>query len=75
MLYICPSNTLTHIIPVLNRTGQYVHPYIGLEPSTLTSHYIAENYGNLQSTLKGVLVTQIDKDGPARIAAVIHRVL
>ena len=68
--YAIPSNTITHIIPVLNMTGQYVHPYIGLESRTLTSHLIAENYENLQNTLKGVLVTQIDKDGPAHIAGI-----
>jgi S1-C subfamily serine protease len=37
--YAIPSNTITHIIPVLNITGQYIHPSIGLESRTLTSTF------------------------------------
>ena len=64
--YAIPSNTITHIVPKLIQNGTYIHPYIGLEPTTLTADLFAESFEeDLPNTIKGVLVTNIDKYGPA----------
>jgi S1-C subfamily serine protease len=68
--YAIPSNTITHIVPILIGTGNYTHPYIGLEPRTLTADLLAESFEDLPNTLKGVVVTKIDRGGPAHKAGI-----
>jgi S1-C subfamily serine protease len=68
--YAIPSNTITHIVPVLVEKEEYIHPYIGLEPTTLSAGLLAESFEDLPNTLKGVVVTEIDRGGPADKAGI-----
>jgi S1-C subfamily serine protease len=68
--YAIPSNTITHVVPILVENGEYIHPYIGLEPRTLSVGLLAESFEDLPSTFKGVVVTKIDRGGPAHKAGI-----
>jgi S1-C subfamily serine protease len=74
MGYAIPSNVIRHIVPTLIEKGEYEHPWIGIEPITLTS---VEDYGieDLPSDLKGILVYWIDRDSPAHKAGIIGSTL
>jgi S1-C subfamily serine protease len=68
--YAIPSNTITHIVPILVENGEYIHPYIGLEPRTLSAGLLAESFKDLPNTFKGVVVSKIDRGGPAHKAGI-----
>ena len=67
--FAIPSNTITKIVPSLIQRGSYIHPYLGLSGSTLTSD-LAENLTGSATNLKGVYVDTITKNGPADRAGV-----
>ena len=57
------------IVPTLIANGNYLHPYIGLVGTTLTSD-LAQTINNLPRNFKGILVNSIVKDGPADKAGI-----
>lgn len=68
--YAIPSNRITHIVPTLIENGEYIHPYLGIQFVSLTHDLLEQALEESPDNLKGVLVTQIDKDSPAHKAGV-----
>jgi S1-C subfamily serine protease len=66
--YAIPSNTIKHIVPTLIKTGKFIHPWIGLEPLTLNVD--PQSGESIPSNLQGVIVSYIDRDGPAHKAKI-----
>jgi S1-C subfamily serine protease len=64
--YAIPSNTIKHIIPSLIETGEYIHPWIGFTPLTLNEDL--QSSESIPSNIQGVIVSYIDRDGPAHKA-------
>jgi S1-C subfamily serine protease len=64
--YAIPSNTIKHIVPTLIETGEYIHPWLGLAPLTLNEDPQASK--SIPSNIQGVIVSYIDRDGPAHKA-------
>ena len=64
--YAIPSNTIKHIVPTLIETGEYIHPWLGLAPLTLNED--PQSSESIQSNIQGVIVSYIDRDGPAHRA-------
>jgi S1-C subfamily serine protease len=64
-----PSNSMVHIIKTLIKLGSYLHPYLGLAGSTLTSD-LAQTVQGLAKNFKGVFVNSIEKNGPADKAGI-----
>lgn len=65
-----PSNRLTRIVPTLIEKGEYIYPYLGIQFVNLTPNLLEQALEDFPDNLKGVLVTQIDKDSPAHKAGV-----
>ena len=68
--FAVPSNTIMHIVPILIQKGNYVHPYLGLNGTTLTSDLAETTTTGLPTNLKGILVDTIVKGGPADKAGI-----
>jgi hypothetical protein len=66
--YAIPSNTIKHIVPTLIETGEYVHPWLGLAPLTLNVD--SQSSESIPSNIQGVIVSYIDRDGPAHKAGI-----
>ena len=72
--YAIPSNTIKQIVPILIETEEYIHPWIGLKPVTLNADLQATLNADPQarklisSDIQGVIVSSIDKGGPAEKA-------
>jgi S1-C subfamily serine protease len=64
--YAIPSNTIKHIVPTLIESGEYIHPWIGLAPLTLNED--PQSSESIPSKIQGVIVSYIDRDGPAHKA-------
>jgi S1-C subfamily serine protease len=64
--YAIPSNTIKHIVPTLIETGEYIHPWLGLAPLTLNEY--PQSSESISSNIQGVIVSYIDRDGPAHKA-------
>ena len=64
--YAIPSNTIKHIVPTLIETGEYIHPWLGLAPLTLNED--PQSSESISSNIQGVIVSYIDRDGPAHKA-------
>lgn len=60
--FAIPSSTVSKIVPVLIKDGQYRHPWLGISGMDVTSD-LAESLGLPES--KGFLVSTVVKDGPA----------
>ena len=67
--YAIPSNTIKHIVPTLIKTGEYIHPWIGLEPLTL-NNIDPQSGTSIPSNPQGVIVSYIIRDGPAHKAGI-----
>ena len=63
------SSAITRIVPTLIEKGNYVHAYLGLTGTTLTSD-LAQSIKGLARNFKGILVNSIVSDGPADKAGV-----
>jgi S1-C subfamily serine protease len=68
--FAVPSNTIMHIVPILIQKGNYVHPYLGLNGTTLTSDLAETTTIGLPTNFKGILVDTIVKGGPADKAGI-----
>jgi len=66
--FAIPSNAVSRIIPMLIKTGNYTHPWLGITGITLTSD-LAQREG-LERNFKGVLVDTIVKHSPADTAGI-----
>jgi S1-C subfamily serine protease len=66
--YAIPSNTIKHIVPTLVETGEYIHPWLGLVPITLNVD--SQSSESIPSNIQGVIVSYIDRDGPAHKAGI-----
>lgn len=57
-----PVNTVKRVVPVLIAHGHYAHPWLGVRGWTI-EHYLVE--GLDLPVNRGVLVSEVDPDGPA----------
>ena len=64
--FATPSNIIKKIVPTLIVDGKYSHPWLGITGTSLNSD-LAESL-NLPKNYKGVVVSQVIKDGPAEKA-------
>jgi S1-C subfamily serine protease len=62
--FAIPSNLINKVVPMLIEKGNYIHPYLGFDGTTLTSD-LAANLGNAARNLKGIFVNTVVKGGPA----------
>jgi S1-C subfamily serine protease len=58
------------IVPTLIEKGHYIHPYVGLTSTTLTSDLAETINASLPINFKGVYVDQIKKSSPADKAGI-----
>ena len=58
-----PSDTLSRIVPVLIKDGNYTHPWLGITGGTLTADLAKRE--KIDRDNKGVLIESIVKDSPA----------
>lgn len=65
--FAIPSSTVSKIVPVLIKDGQYRHPWLGISGMDVTSD-LAESLGLPES--KGFLISTVVKDGPADKAGI-----
>lgn len=65
--FAIPSSTVSKIVPVLIKDGQYRHPWLGISGTDITSD-LAESLGLSDS--KGFLVSTVVKDSPADKAGI-----
>jgi S1-C subfamily serine protease len=69
--FAVPSSTIMRIVPTLIQKGNYVHPYLGLNGTTLTSDLAETTTADgLPINFKGILVDTIVKGGPADKAGI-----
>jgi S1-C subfamily serine protease len=61
--YAVPSDTISKIVPSLIEIGNYAHPWIGIEPVTLTPEMSAAI--GIPSSVRGVLIYHLVSDDPA----------
>lgn len=61
--FAIPSNTITRIVPVLIQKGSFSHPWLGISGTSLTPD-VAQSLG-LPRNSKGVIISEVVKDGPA----------
>lgn len=61
--FVIPSNIVSKVVPALIQTGQYQHPYLGIEGTTLTPQL--DQQLNLPTSQKGALVINVTPGGPA----------
>jgi S1-C subfamily serine protease len=64
------SNTVMRIVPTLIEKGHYIHPYVGLTSTTLTSDLAETINASLPINFNGVYVDQIKKSSPADKAGI-----
>jgi S1-C subfamily serine protease len=64
------SNTVMRIVPTLIEKGHYIHPYVGLTSTTLTSDLAKTINASLPINFNGVYVDQIKKSSPADKAGI-----
>src|SRR5918911_491263 len=64
------STMITRVVPALIEKGYYVHPYVGLTSTTLTSDLAETINATLPINFKGVYVDQIKKNSPADKAGI-----
>jgi serine protease Do len=67
--FAIPSTILKKVVPVLISDGKFIHSYIGIQGGTLTSDLAKAM--NLDPTTRGILVGNVDKNGPAGLAGVL----
>ena len=58
------SNTVLKEVPILIQKGNFTHPYIGINGTTLTPD-LASQFKNLSKNFEGVYVNTIVKYGPS----------
>lgn len=68
--YAIPSNRIENIVPTLIENGEYIYPYLGIKFVNISPDLLEQAFENPPKNLKGVFVTQIDKDSPAHKAGV-----
>jgi 2-alkenal reductase len=61
--FAIPSNTVRRVIPYLIANGQYAHSWLGISGGTIRPEQ--REAMNLDSTVRGVMVADIDSRGPA----------
>lgn len=61
--YAVPSDIITRIVPSLIETGDYLHPWIGIDAVTLTPEMAGA--AGLPSNIRGVLIYRLVVDNPA----------
>jgi S1-C subfamily serine protease len=64
------SNTVMRIVPALIEKEHYIHPYVGLTSTTLTSDLAKTINASLPINFNGVYVDQIKKSSPADKAGI-----
>jgi S1-C subfamily serine protease len=65
--FAVPSNTVRRVVPELIAHGSYPHPWLGIEPISLTAEHarIFRQAGVDVPVDEGVLVVQVARGGPA----------
>ncbi len=63
-----PSNTVTKIIPVLIKEGNYSHPWLGITGGTLSNDIVKRE--DLDKNVKGIIVDSVIKSSPADKAGI-----
>jgi S1-C subfamily serine protease len=66
--FAVPTNTISRIVPVLIKNGNYSHPYLGISGRSLDPDVALAN--GLARNFKGVIVENIVKGGPADRAGI-----
>ena len=66
--FVIPSNIVTRVVPSLISDGTYVHPWLGIEGTDLTSELAKAM--NLPDNTQGALVISVTPGGPADSAGV-----
>jgi S1-C subfamily serine protease len=61
--YAVPSDMILRVVPSLIENGYYLHPWIGIDPVTLTPEMAAAT--GMPSSVKGVLIYHLVSDNPA----------
>jgi S1-C subfamily serine protease len=61
--YAVPSDMILRVVPSLIENGYYLHPWIGIDPVTLTPEMAAA--AGMPSSVKGVLIYHLVSDNPA----------
>jgi 2-alkenal reductase len=61
--YAVPSDVISRVVPSLIENGYYLHPWIGIDPVTLTPEMAAA--AGMPSSVKGVLIYHLVSDNPA----------
>ncbi|MGD2178692.1 MAG: trypsin-like peptidase domain-containing protein [Anaerolineae bacterium] len=70
--FAVPSNTVRRVVPELIARGRYPHPWLGIEPISLTAERArAFRQAGMEGVVeKGVLVLQVVPGGPAEEAGI-----
>jgi S1-C subfamily serine protease len=70
--FAVPSNTVRRVVPELIARGRYPHPWLGIEPISLTAERArAFRQAGMEEVVEnGVLVLQVVPDGPAEEAGI-----
>ena len=70
--FAVPSNTVRRVVPELIARGRYPHPWLGIEPISLTAERArAFRQAGMESVVEsGVLVLQVVPGGPAEEAGI-----
>jgi len=70
--FAVPSNTVRRVVPELIARGRYPHPWLGIEPISLTAERArAFRQAGMEGVLEsGVLVLQVVRGGPAQEAGI-----
>jgi S1-C subfamily serine protease len=70
--FAVPSNTVRRVVPELIARGRYPHPWLGIEPISLTAERArAFQQAGMEGVVdKGVLVLQVVSGGPAEEAGI-----
>jgi S1-C subfamily serine protease len=61
--YAVPSDMISTVVPSLIENGYYLHPWIGIDPLTLTPEMAAA--AGMPSSVRGVLIYHLVSDNPA----------
>jgi S1-C subfamily serine protease len=61
--YAVPSDMISTVVPSLIENGYYLHPWIGIDPLTLTPEMAAA--AGMPSTVRGILIYHLVSDNPA----------
>jgi len=70
--FAVPSNTVRRVVPELIASGRYPHPWLGIEPISLTAERARafREAGMDIPVNKGVLVLEVSRGGPADEAGI-----